>query len=235
MNELEIAAHIGSVRKFTALERQFMDNAFENVLAPSEVHLESHTRAEFNIRGCRAAFIKFFISIFGDVQDFLLFPAEDNANGFEELFDVKSFLASKTYSNKKFLKDFMGTQCFVRYVEERTFVSSRNDELKFFDRCYEMEYQLNRSRTKTHTRSLSAMSPSILVQHLVSAEVHRQVYAVPPPLSENTSKSSALTVQSLNRQVLFHTRRFQSLILRRCILPEMSHLKTWSESQKRTR
>jgi hypothetical protein len=180
LQELQTEAHIGSIAPFTPVQREaLMDFAFDSGAAPSSVRFEFKTeqKHEFNLRACRAAFTHFFTQVLFDMQKFLLYPTESAVQGLDDLFDRKGFLASRNSSlteSKKFIKTFLATQCFMKYVEERTFNSSRGHELDFFDSCCKFEV----STKKVTRNSQRAMT---LVQSLAHRSFDRETYVVPPP------------------------------------------------------
>ncbi|KAL3866790.1 hypothetical protein ACJMK2_044059 [Sinanodonta woodiana] len=53
------------------------------------------------------------------------------------LFDMQGFLKSRDKSNSKFFISMMKTQSFIRFIEERSFVSTNDASLAFFDDCTE--------------------------------------------------------------------------------------------------
>nr|AAM11315.1 SD04240p [Drosophila melanogaster] len=53
------------------------------------------------------------------------------------LFQLKAFLRSRDKSHQKFFELMMKTQMFIRFIEERSFVSDGDHGLSFFDECAE--------------------------------------------------------------------------------------------------
>jgi len=47
------------------------------------------------------------------------------------------FLKSREKANHKFYQTMLRTQLFNRFIEERSFVSDKDDSLAFFDECAE--------------------------------------------------------------------------------------------------
>ncbi|XP_076102516.1 C-myc promoter-binding protein-like isoform X2 [Mytilus galloprovincialis] len=53
------------------------------------------------------------------------------------LFDMQGFLKSRDKANSKFYQNLTKTQTFIRFLEERSFVSDNDASLAFFDECTE--------------------------------------------------------------------------------------------------
>ncbi|XP_053405869.1 C-myc promoter-binding protein-like isoform X2 [Mercenaria mercenaria] len=63
-------------------------------------------------------------------------PDLDTTNA-ASLFDMAGFLKSREKANHKFFQTLLRTQLFNRFIEERSFVSDKDDSLAFFDECTE--------------------------------------------------------------------------------------------------
>lgn len=48
-----------------------------------------------------------------------------------------AFLKSRDKANQKFFQQLTKTQAFIRFIEERSFVSDKDASLAFFDECTE--------------------------------------------------------------------------------------------------
>ncbi|VDM65212.1 unnamed protein product [Strongylus vulgaris] len=62
-------------------------------------------------------------------------PSCINATDTGNLFDLDGFLKSRDKSGVEFFKRFCATQSFIRFIEERSFVSDKNTYNAFFDDC----------------------------------------------------------------------------------------------------
>lgn len=62
-------------------------------------------------------------------------PREINATDTGALFNLEAFLQSRDKNSQDFYKRFSETQCFIRFIEERSFVSDKNAYNVFFDDC----------------------------------------------------------------------------------------------------
>jgi hypothetical protein len=58
-----------------------------------------------------------------------------NATDVKMLFDVEAFIKSRDKNSQDFYRRFCATQCFIRFIEERSFVSDKNLYNVFFDDC----------------------------------------------------------------------------------------------------
>ena len=72
-------------------------------------------------------------------------PHEINATDTGALFNLDSFLKSRDKNALDFYRRFCETQCFIRFIEERSFVSDKNAYNAFFDDCIK---KLDRGETK---------------------------------------------------------------------------------------
>eukprot|EP01047_Picozoa_sp_COSAG01_P035882 COSAG01_NODE_2775_length_7095_cov_4.918811_6_plen_829_part_00 len=95
----------------------------------------------FESRNVRSAFMRFFLSILRDYRCCLRLPfltkdfeAISNPNQ-SELFSHQQFRQMHPPQSRQFVDRLMETQCFMRFVEERTFPSTRPWEFVFFDQC----------------------------------------------------------------------------------------------------
>eukprot|EP00474_Spongospora_subterranea_P009769 CRZ10227.1 hypothetical protein [Spongospora subterranea] len=175
--ELEQFGHLSSLHPISKDELDSLDLTFN--IIPSEAHASSqlHDEEVFNQRAVRAAFVHFFTGLFGRFRDFLLFPEVPENVRLDELFEKKAFLDEKPKGPiRQFVQALIETQCFTRFIEERTFPSDRDSELKFFDRCCDYHHSVEAIADK-------AESLAGLVQSLLEAPEIKAVYRVPPPLS----------------------------------------------------
>ena len=84
------------------------------------------------------------------------------------LFDAGAFLRSREKSTHKFMTSLTSTQLFSRFIEERSFVSSNDVSLAFFDEC---------------TRKVGFMKCRfLLLSQSVDFFYYRILQSKPPPL-----------------------------------------------------
>jgi len=84
------------------------------------------------------AFLKFMASILRGYRSFLLPITKAPTVGATDpnsLFDLQGFLRSRDKAYVKFYSLVMKTQMFIRFIEERSFVSDMDSSLAFFDEC----------------------------------------------------------------------------------------------------
>uniref|UniRef100_A0A1I8AET8 TRAF3-interacting protein 1 n=1 Tax=Steinernema glaseri TaxID=37863 RepID=A0A1I8AET8_9BILA len=89
--------------------------------------------------GVQDAFLRFVGSLMdgytNHLRPIMSAPKDVKATDTVALFDLDSFLKSRDKSASEFFKKFSETQCFIRFIEERSFVSDRNAYNAFFDDC----------------------------------------------------------------------------------------------------
>lgn len=62
-------------------------------------------------------------------------PKHFNATDTNALFNLESFIKSRDKNALEFYNKFAETQCFIRFIEERSFISDKNVYNVFFDDC----------------------------------------------------------------------------------------------------
>ncbi|CAB4033192.1 C-myc promoter-binding -like, partial [Paramuricea clavata] len=115
------------------------ENAIE--LAPLE-HDSSYAKKRLNIEvAIQEAFLRFNIAILKGYRSYLKPILEVSKNmtdlSQDSLFDLQGFLKSRPSSYHKFLQITTKTQLFCRFIEQRSFVSSQDRYLEFYDECSE--------------------------------------------------------------------------------------------------
>lgn len=86
------------------------------------------------------AFLRFMASILRGYKDFLVPMSKAPTIGATDptaLFQMGAFLRSRDKAHHKFFQLLMKTQMFIRFIEERSFVSDGDHNLTFFDECAE--------------------------------------------------------------------------------------------------
>ncbi|XP_055909333.1 DENN domain-containing protein Crag isoform X1 [Eupeodes corollae] len=86
------------------------------------------------------AFLLFMTSILRGYRDYLVPISKAPSVGATDpnaLFQLNAFLRSRDKSHHKFFQLLMKTQMFIRFIEERSFVSDGDHGLTFFDECAE--------------------------------------------------------------------------------------------------
>ncbi|CEO95190.1 hypothetical protein PBRA_003956 [Plasmodiophora brassicae] len=173
--ELEKFGHTDALHKFTADELANVDLTFPVPIGGGQRGSFSMSHRRFEPRAVRAAFVHFFAAVFGTFRNHLLFPEVPSNIQLDELFDKSAFLAEKQKGPARaFSKALLDTQCFTRFIEERTFPSDRDSELKFFDHC--CDYHRSVEARVDKNESLAG-----LVQSLLQYPTVKAAYRVPPP------------------------------------------------------
>ncbi|KJE89773.1 hypothetical protein, variant [Capsaspora owczarzaki ATCC 30864] len=130
--------------------------------------------AQVRMKAIREAFLSFFLSMFSNYRDFLTIPtvetiAELDLGNVDSVFDREGFLQSQQAENRTFVKNFLDKMAFSRFVEEHLDVSSRDDELMFFDACVE---------------TYKATDGEACVPVIDAKDAVQRIFQMPPP--ENT-------------------------------------------------
>ncbi|CAH1795855.1 unnamed protein product [Owenia fusiformis] len=86
------------------------------------------------------AFLRFMASVLKGYKHHLLpitaAPTVGTTDA-SRLFDMQNFLKSREKANHRFFTSIMKTQTFIRFIEDRSFVSDNDASLAFFDECAE--------------------------------------------------------------------------------------------------
>ncbi|CAJ0570034.1 unnamed protein product, partial [Mesorhabditis spiculigera] len=89
--------------------------------------------------GIQEACLKFMASLMTGYQSFLRpivsAPSSKSATDTGNLFDVEAFLRTRDKEKQDFYRRFCSTQSFIRFIEERSFVSDKSAYNAFFDDC----------------------------------------------------------------------------------------------------
>lgn len=88
----------------------------------------------------QVAFLRFMASILKGYRSFLLPITKQptvGATDMKSLFDIQGFLKTRDRAYHKFYHHVTATQMFIRFIEERSFVSDMDAGLAFFDECIE--------------------------------------------------------------------------------------------------
>lgn len=86
------------------------------------------------------AFLRFMATILRGYREYLVPISKAPTAGSTDpnaLFQLEAFLRSRDKSHYKFFQLLMKTQMFIRFIEERSFVSDGDQGLAFFDECCE--------------------------------------------------------------------------------------------------
>jgi hypothetical protein len=113
-----------------------IDSAFDASAPASLVEDEGTTgdqREPLDDRAIRDAFLRFFCSILGGYERYLVVPDVDFLISGNEWFDAKGFLSSASEEKAPFLGSLVSTQLFQSFIQRRTEASDVHCLL--FDEC----------------------------------------------------------------------------------------------------
>ena len=93
----------------------------------------NHTRKQLDDRGIRDAFLRFFCSLLGGYERFLVVPDADFLVSGDEWFDTQGFLGAVPTEHASYLTSLVSTQLFQSFIQRRTEASDVHCLL--FDEC----------------------------------------------------------------------------------------------------
>jgi len=113
-----------------------IDSAIDSMV-PSHMELFGKHKQEHNEplddRAVRDSFLRFFCSILGGYERFLVVPDADFLTSGNEWFDSQNFLTTVSPSRKPYLSTLVETQLFQSFIQRRTEASDVH--LMLFDEC----------------------------------------------------------------------------------------------------
>eukprot|EP00123_Amoebidium_parasiticum_P017482 comp23868_c0_seq1/m.41816 comp23868_c0_seq1/g.41816 ORF comp23868_c0_seq1/g.41816 comp23868_c0_seq1/m.41816 type:complete len:1378 (-) comp23868_c0_seq1:289-4422(-) len=110
---------------------------------PASISGQKKTPEQVRMEAVREVFLDFFVSVLRPYRQFLTVPTADTIHEYSSyyaenpaaVFDKEGFLAAIPEQDQRFMKVLLGSQAFVHFLEQRSFVSNRDEELLFFDMC----------------------------------------------------------------------------------------------------
>ncbi|VDP01248.1 unnamed protein product [Soboliphyme baturini] len=136
---------------------------------PVEVDLKFQQRRKNLDLAIQEAFLRFMALLLKGYQMYLR-PIKSapsvGSTDLESLFDVNGFLRSRDKSSQEFYRILVGTQLFIRFIEERSFLTDKdtNTYLAFFDDCME---KIDQFGEVTDHQKLLEMETSVDYDHAV--------------------------------------------------------------------
>lgn len=156
---------------------QHLDSAFDYAPPPESFNRNSiSSTLPFGEGTIRYMFLRVFLSLLKNYQEFIINP--ENIDSID-LFDKESFMKEMGLVNSEFMNQFLSTQCFIHFIEERIFNPSFEDTVAFFDEA--IVAKLNRSL-------LSRTKPTPFLED--SSQNPAQLYICPPPDKNSLKKST---------------------------------------------
>ncbi|XP_023676707.1 DENN domain-containing protein 4C-like isoform X2 [Paramormyrops kingsleyae] len=129
------------------------------------------------------AFLRFMASILRDYRSYLKpitqAPSE-KATAIESLYDRQGFLKSRDRTQQKFYSQLTKTQIFIRFIEERTFVSDKDTGLAFFDDCIEKLFPSDKGSEKGAKVDAECWEDTRLIELDESQKSEHTVFVMPP-------------------------------------------------------
>lgn len=105
-----------------------------------EIEFQRRKKQQAQEHEIQEAFLKFMVHILKGYRSFLLPITKAPTVGTTDpqaLFQLNDFLKSRDKAHHKFFTLVMRTQMFIRFIEERSFVTDGDQGLAFFDECIE--------------------------------------------------------------------------------------------------
>lgn len=149
------------------------------------------------------AFLRFMASILRGYREFLVPMSKAPTIGATDpnaLFQLSSFLRSRDKAHHKFFQFLMKTQMFIRFIEERSFVSDGDQGLAFFDECAEKVSAYDDTPTEIRfvdwdTGHSSDRTKFILPPEYAGQQPHfvYTTFSLNPQLLKQTSRRTAIS------------------------------------------
>lgn len=145
------------------------------------------------------AFLRFMASILRGYKDYLVPISKAPKIGATDptaLFQMNAFLRSRDKAHHKFFHLLMKTQMFIRFIEERSFVSDNDHNLTFFDECAE--------RVGTYDDESMEIR---FVEFDNKSNSERTKVILPPDVNDSEGKTYSYTCFELDHKLLNQTRK----------------------------
>ncbi|XP_055372585.1 DENN domain-containing protein Crag [Condylostylus longicornis] len=147
------------------------------------------------------AFLLFMASILRGYRDYLVPISKAPSIGATDpsaLFQLNAFLRSRDKAHQKFFQLLMKTQMFIRFIEERSFVSEHDHGLTFFDECADKVSLFDESTVDIR-----------LIDNEIGHNSERTKYILPPEPVSNKDSSTMYNYGTftLNRGLLVEVKK----------------------------
>jgi hypothetical protein len=144
-------------------------------------------------------FLRFMASILRGYKEYLVPISKAPKIGATDttaLFQMNAFLRSRDKAHHKFFQLLMKTQMFIRFIEERSFVSDGDHNLTFFDECAERVGAYDDENAEIH-----------FVDYDNNSNSERTKFILPPDVTGGTEKTYTYTSFILDSKLLNQTRK----------------------------
>ncbi|KAL4641559.1 DENN domain-containing protein 4C-like isoform X1 [Arapaima gigas] len=163
--------------------------------SPIETDFSWHKKKVALEMDIQEAFLRFMASILRGYRSYLKqitqAPSE-KATAADSLYDLQGFLKSRDRAHLKFYSQLTKTQIFIRFIEERTFVSDKDTGLAFFDDCIEKLFPLDEGTERGAKVEGECMEDTKLIELDESQRSEHTVFVMPPePPAEDSSHTPA--------------------------------------------
>uniref|UniRef100_A0AAY3ZWT6 DENN/MADD domain containing 4C n=1 Tax=Denticeps clupeoides TaxID=299321 RepID=A0AAY3ZWT6_9TELE len=154
-------------------------------MTPIEADFTWHKKKKGLEMEIQETFLRFMASILKGYLSFLK-PIQqtpsDKATAANSLYDLQGFLKSRDRAHQKFYSQLTKTQIFIRFIEERTFVSDKDTGLAFFDDCVEKLFPSDKGTDKGAKVESEASEDTRLIEQDESQKSEHTVFIMPPEL-----------------------------------------------------
>ncbi|XP_048825979.1 DENN domain-containing protein 4C-like [Brienomyrus brachyistius] len=152
-------------------------------MTPMEVDFTWHKKKTSLEMEVQEAFLRFMASILRGYRSYLKpitqAPSE-KTTAIESLCDLQGFLKSRDRTQQKFYSQLTNTQIFIRFIEERTFVSDKDTGLAFFDDCIEKLFPSDKGSEKGAKVDTECWEDTRLIELDESQKSEHTVFVMPP-------------------------------------------------------
>jgi hypothetical protein len=159
VSELEMLCRDAGIIPGQEALGQELETSFETTMPGilNDDHIES-----LDDRAVRDCFLRFFCSILGGYDRYLVVPDMDYLISGTDWFDSDGFLATASLSSKDYLRSFVVTQMFQAFIQRRT--ESSDIRCLLFDECISefhsaKAYYGRLSKEVTYTNSYDRATP----------------------------------------------------------------------------
>uniref|UniRef100_A0A8C9S6N2 DENN/MADD domain containing 4C n=1 Tax=Scleropages formosus TaxID=113540 RepID=A0A8C9S6N2_SCLFO len=161
------------------------------LMSPIDADFTRHKKKTGLEMEIQEAFLRFMASTLRGYRSYLKQITQaplEKATAADSLYDLQGFLKSKDRAHQKFYSQLTKTQMFIRFVEERTFVSDKDTGLAFFDDCLEkMKDQTGEPRYSSTLIELDESQRSEHTVFVMPPEAPAEDGAHPPALYRYTN------------------------------------------------